>query len=89
MLVIGGGATGAGAALDAQLRGLATACIERGDFGGETSGRSTKLIWAGIRYIATATAQLLQPVSDLAMLTLSPYPCPEHPRLLATVPTAA
>ena len=60
VLVVGGGATGAGAALDAQMRGLSTAMIERGDFSSETSSRSTKLIWAGIRYIATAAAQLLQ-----------------------------
>jgi glycerol-3-phosphate dehydrogenase len=64
VLVVGGGATGAGAALDAQLRGLSTALVERGDFSSETSSRSTKLIWAGIRYIATAAAQLLQ-VSSL------------------------
>mmetsp|Transcript_11808 Transcript_11808/g.25573 ORF Transcript_11808/g.25573 Transcript_11808/m.25573 type:complete len:748 (+) Transcript_11808:65-2308(+) len=60
VLVIGGGATGAGAALDAATRGLDTALIERGDFGNETSSRSTKLIWAGIRYIATATSSLLR-----------------------------
>lgn len=65
VLVVGGGATGAGAALDAQMRGLNTVMIERGDFSSETSSRSTKLIWAGIRYIATATAQLLQ-VKNLA-----------------------
>ena len=41
VLVIGGGATGAGAALDAATRGLSTALIERGDFGNETSSRST------------------------------------------------
>jgi hypothetical protein len=45
ILVIGGGATGAGIALDAAQRGLQTACIERGDFASETSSRSTKLIW--------------------------------------------
>jgi len=60
VLVIGGGATGAGAALDATTRGLSTALIEKGDFGNETSSRSTKLIWAGIRYIATATSSLLR-----------------------------
>ena len=60
VLVIGGGATGAGTALDAQTRGLNTALIERGDFGNETSARSTKLIWAGIRYIATAFSSLLR-----------------------------
>lgn len=60
VLVIGGGATGSGVALDAQMRGLNTALIERADFSSETSSRSTKLIWAGIRYIATATSQLLR-----------------------------
>lgn len=59
VLVIGGGATGAGVALDASMRGLKTACIERGDFASETSSRSTKLIWAGIKYMATATSVLL------------------------------
>jgi len=59
ILVIGGGATGAGIALDASMRGLKTACIERGDFASETSSRSTKLIWAGIKYMATATSTLL------------------------------
>lgn len=61
VLIIGGGATGAGCALDAAARGLTVACVERGDFASETSSRSTKLIWAGIRYMATATAALLTP----------------------------
>jgi glycerol-3-phosphate dehydrogenase len=59
LLVVGGGATGCGIALDAASRGLRVVCCERGDFGAETSSRSTKLIWAGIRYLATATARLL------------------------------
>jgi hypothetical protein len=50
ILVIGGGATGAGIALDAAQRGLQTACIERGDFASETSSRSTKLIWVSKRF---------------------------------------
>jgi glycerol-3-phosphate dehydrogenase len=61
VLVIGGGATGAGVALDATSRGLRVACIERGDFSSETSSRSTKLIWAGIKYMATGSAALLSP----------------------------
>ena len=60
VLVIGGGATGSGVALDAATRGLNTCLIERGDFGTETSARSTKLIWAGIRYIAVAFGSLLR-----------------------------
>ena len=59
VLVIGGGATGSGIALDAASRGLRVACVDRSDFGGETSSRSTKLVWAGIRYVATAAASLL------------------------------
>ena len=61
VLIIGGGATGAGIALDAASRGLKTACIERGDFSSETSSRSTKLIWAGIKYMASAVAALVSP----------------------------
>ena len=60
VLVIGGGVTGCGVALDATMRGLNTALIERYDFGCETSSRSTKLIWAGIRYLGTAIAGLLR-----------------------------
>ena len=59
VLIIGGGATGAGVALDAASRGLKTACIERGDFASETSSRSTKLIWAGIKYMGTAVAKFM------------------------------
>ena len=44
VLVVGGGATGSGVALDAQMRGLNTALIERADFSSETSSRSTKLV---------------------------------------------
>jgi len=61
VLIVGGGATGAGIALDAAHRGLTTACIERGDFASETSSRSTKLIWAGLKYMGTAVASLLTP----------------------------
>lgn len=61
VLVIGIGATGAGIALDAATRGLNVACIERGDFSSETSSRSTKLLWAGLKYMATASAALLSP----------------------------
>ena len=58
VLVIGGGATGCGVALDGATRGLKTACVERADFSSETSSRSSKLLWGGSKYIATATANL-------------------------------
>ncbi|GLE05469.1 hypothetical protein PINS_up014492 [Pythium insidiosum] len=54
VLVIGGGATGAGCALDAATRGLNTAVVDAHDFAAGTSGRSTKLIHGGIRYLEAA-----------------------------------
>lgn len=61
ILVIGGGATGTGCALDATTRGLKTALVEANDFGAGTSGRSTKLIHGGIRYLETAFKKLDYP----------------------------
>src|SRR5436853_918184 len=51
VVVIGGGATGAGVALDAASRGLAVALIEKLDFASGTSSRSSKLIHGGLRYL--------------------------------------
>ncbi len=54
VIVIGGGATGAGIVLDAQLRGLKSLLIERGDFSSGTSSKSTKLVHGGVRYLEQA-----------------------------------
>jgi glycerol-3-phosphate dehydrogenase len=51
VLVIGGGVTGAGVALDAASRGLKTALVEKGDFASGTSSKSSKMIHGGIRYL--------------------------------------
>ncbi|MBI4563271.1 MAG: glycerol-3-phosphate dehydrogenase/oxidase [Planctomycetes bacterium] len=51
VLVIGGGITGAGIALDAASRGLSVGLLERGDFASGTSGKSSKLIHGGLRYL--------------------------------------
>jgi glycerol-3-phosphate dehydrogenase len=51
LLIIGGGITGAGTALDAALRGLRVALVEKRDFAAGTSSRSTKLIHGGLRYL--------------------------------------
>src|ERR1700676_4479467 len=51
LLVIGGGITGAGAALDAALRGLRVALIDKGDFASGTSSVSSKLVHGGLRYL--------------------------------------
>mmetsp|Transcript_90073 Transcript_90073/g.197264 ORF Transcript_90073/g.197264 Transcript_90073/m.197264 type:complete len:794 (-) Transcript_90073:148-2529(-) len=65
VLVVGGGATGAGIALEAQLRGLNVACVEQEDFGSGTSSKSTKLLWAGSRYLVLALTKLFHPAALL------------------------
>lgn len=52
VLVIGGGVTGAGVALDAASRGMSVALVERGDLASGTSGFSSKLVHGGLRYLA-------------------------------------
>ncbi|KAH7854884.1 hypothetical protein Vadar_018722 [Vaccinium darrowii] len=54
ILVVGGGATGCGVALDAATRGLRVGLVEREDFSSGTSSRSTKLIHGGVRYLEKA-----------------------------------
>ncbi|XP_048835705.1 glycerol-3-phosphate dehydrogenase, mitochondrial-like isoform X1 [Brienomyrus brachyistius] len=58
VLVVGGGATGSGCALDAVTRNLKTALVERSDFSSGTSSRSTKLIHGGVRYLQKAIMKL-------------------------------
>jgi len=74
VLVIGGGITGAGVALDAAARGLSVALVEQGDFAGGTSSRSTKLVHGGLRYLPLG--DLRQVREDLA----------ERERLLRNAP---
>lgn len=54
--IIGAGASGAGCALDAQLRGLQTLLIDAGDFASATSSASTKLVHGGVRYLQEAVS---------------------------------
>jgi glycerol-3-phosphate dehydrogenase len=56
--VIGGGATGAGCALDAQLRGLKTVLLDGGDFASGASSAATKIIHGGVRYLEQAVKGL-------------------------------
>lgn len=58
LLIIGGGATGAGVALDAATRGLRVAVVERDDFASGTSSKSTKLVHGGVRYLEKAFWEL-------------------------------
>lgn len=60
VLVIGGGITGAGVALDAVARGLSVALVEAGDFAGGTSSRSSKMIHGGFRYLQTGDVALVR-----------------------------
>src|SRR3954470_16409992 len=60
VLIIGGGATGLGAALDATTRGYRTLLLEQADFAQATSSRSTKLIHGGVRYLEQGNLTLVR-----------------------------
>jgi glycerol-3-phosphate dehydrogenase len=60
MIVVGGGATGLGVALDAAARGLSVVLIDSHDFAHGTSSRSTKLVHGGVRYLAQGNIGLVQ-----------------------------
>jgi glycerol-3-phosphate dehydrogenase len=63
LLVIGGGATGLGIALDASARGYKTLLLEGSDFAKGTSSRSTKLVHGGVRYLAQGDVRLVREAS--------------------------
>jgi glycerol-3-phosphate dehydrogenase len=60
VLIVGGGATGLGIAVDAATRGYRTALVEAGDFARATSSRATKLAHGGVRYLATGQIHLVR-----------------------------
>lgn len=59
-LIIGGGATGVGCAIDAASRGFSVLLLEQSDFGKGTSSRSTKLVHGGVRYLANGDIPLVR-----------------------------
>src|SRR6201991_5319037 len=59
IIVIGGGATGAGVAVDAASRGFSVLLLEREDFAKGTSSRSTKLVHGGVRYLEQGNVSLV------------------------------
>lgn len=59
-IIIGGGATGAGCAVDAASRGFSVLLLEQSDFGKATSSRSTKLVHGGVRYLAKGDIHLVR-----------------------------
>jgi glycerol-3-phosphate dehydrogenase len=81
VLIIGGGITGAGIALDATTRGLKVALIEMQDFASGTSGRSTKLVHGGLRYLKQLEFKLVAEVGKEREIihTIAPHLTkPEH-----------
>ena len=76
VLVIGGGVTGAGAALDATTRGLRTALVEARDFASGTSSRSSKLFHGGLRYLEQLNFGLVAEAlkeRELMLTTIAPH----------------
>jgi glycerol-3-phosphate dehydrogenase len=76
ILVIGGGVTGAGIALDAATRGLSTALVEQRDLSSGTSSRSSKLLHGGLRYLEQYDFGLVREAlreRDLHLTTLAPH----------------
>ena len=76
VLVVGGGVTGAGAALDATTRGLSTALVEARDFASGTSSRSSKLFHGGLRYLEQLDLPLVREAlreRELMLTSLAPH----------------
>jgi glycerol-3-phosphate dehydrogenase len=76
VLVVGGGVTGAGIALDAATRGLSVVLVERADFASGTSSRSSKLIHGGLRYLEQRNFHLVREALHerrLLLTTIAPH----------------
>jgi glycerol-3-phosphate dehydrogenase len=86
IIVIGGGATGAGVAVDAATRGFDALLVEREDFGKGTSSRSTKLVHGGVRYLEQGNVSLVMEALKERGLLLHNAPHLVHD-LLLIVPT--
>src|SRR5215470_3520062 len=75
VLVVGGGITGAGVALDAATRGYSVALVERRDFASGTSSRSSKLVHGGLRYLQNFDLGLVREalLERQLMVALAPH----------------
>lgn len=82
--IVGGGATGAGCALDAQLRGLKTVLVEGADFASGSSSASTKMAHGGVRYLQEAVRGL-----DVHQYRLVEHALQERARMLRNAPYLA
>src|SRR5438270_4850467 len=79
LLVLGGGITGAGVALDAALRGFRVALIDKGDFASGTSSVSSKLVHGGLRYLEHGHFPLVYEALHERRLLLHNAPHLVHP----------
>ncbi|SMN17917.1 similar to Saccharomyces cerevisiae YIL155C GUT2 Mitochondrial glycerol-3-phosphate dehydrogenase [Maudiozyma saulgeensis] len=81
VLIIGGGATGTGCAVDAATRGLNVALVEKADFASGTSSKSTKMAHGGVRYLEKAFLEFSKDQLDLVVEALN-----ERAHLINTAP---
>lgn len=81
LLIIGGGATGTGCAIDAVTRGLNVALVEKNDFASGTSSKSTKMAHGGVRYLEKAFLEFSKSQLDLVIEALN-----ERAHLINTAP---
>jgi glycine/D-amino acid oxidase-like deaminating enzyme len=80
VLIIGGGATGLGIAVDAATRGFRTALVDAGDFAQATSSRATKLVHGGVRYLASGQIHLVYEALHERAVMLRNAPHLVHPQ---------
>jgi glycerol-3-phosphate dehydrogenase len=84
VLVVGGGATGLGIAVDASTRGFRTALVEAGDFAQATSSRATKLVHGGVRYLVSGQMHLVYEALRERKLMMQNAPHLVHPLAFVT-----
>ena len=86
IIIIGGGATGLGCAVDAASRGMKTLLVEKYDFAKGTSSRSTKLVHGGVRYLAQGNIRLVREalLERGRLLKNAPHVCCTLPFVLPT-----
>ncbi|MBP2241784.1 glycerol-3-phosphate dehydrogenase [Cytobacillus eiseniae] len=79
VVIVGGGITGIGTALDAVTRGMSVALIEMQDFAGGTSSRSTKLVHGGLRYLKQFEVKMVSEVGKEREIVYNNAPHVTHP----------
>ncbi|MBO1913558.1 FAD-dependent oxidoreductase, partial [Microvirga sp. 3-52] len=80
VIIIGGGITGTGIALDCTTRGLRTLLVEMQDFSAGTSSRSTKLVHGGLRYLKQFEVKMVSDVGKERAIVYENAPHVTHPQ---------